>query len=106
MSENKQSKVVQIINEFVAGSIGGMCGVVTGHPMDTIRVRLQTQSRTKVKIDVVRCNTICDVKTKILKWFKPDQIGRVSVGAVTLKDDETLQQYDIKTGDTINVFLT
>ena len=46
MSENKQSKVVQIINEFVAGSIGGMCGVVTGHPMDTIRVRLQTQSRT------------------------------------------------------------
>ena len=45
------------------------------------------------------------MKTKILKWFKPDQIGRVSVGAVTLKD-ETLQQYDIKTGDTINVFLT
>jgi len=70
-----------------------------------MHVYIQTQSKTKVKIDVVPDNTICDVKTKILKWFKPDQIGRVSVGAVTLKD-ETLQQYDIKTGDTINVFLT
>jgi solute carrier family 25 (mitochondrial carnitine/acylcarnitine transporter), member 20/29 len=44
--KNTQSKFVQVANEFVAGSVGGMFGVSVGHPLDTIRVRLQTQSRT------------------------------------------------------------
>lgn len=27
--------------EFMAGAIGGMAGVIAGHPLDTVRVRLQ-----------------------------------------------------------------
>lgn len=27
--------------EFVAGGLGGMAGVVSGHPLDTLRIRLQ-----------------------------------------------------------------
>jgi hypothetical protein len=27
--------------EFVAGGVGGMAGVLTGHPLDTLRIRLQ-----------------------------------------------------------------
>ncbi|KAJ3330043.1 hypothetical protein HDU76_006539 [Blyttiomyces sp. JEL0837] len=30
--------------DFVAGTIGGAAGVVVGHPLDTIKVRLQTQA--------------------------------------------------------------
>uniref|UniRef100_A0A5K3F848 Congested-like trachea protein n=1 Tax=Mesocestoides corti TaxID=53468 RepID=A0A5K3F848_MESCO len=30
------------IKSFWAGGFGGMCAVVTGHPLDTIKVRLQT----------------------------------------------------------------
>lgn len=30
--------------EFVAGGVGGMAGVLAGHPLDTIRVRLQVAS--------------------------------------------------------------
>ncbi|KAK9130889.1 hypothetical protein Sjap_011376 [Stephania japonica] len=33
--------------EFVAGGIGGMAGVVSGYPFDTIRVHLQQPSNTK-----------------------------------------------------------
>ena len=27
--------------EFVAGGVGGMAGVLAGHPLDTLRIRLQ-----------------------------------------------------------------
>ncbi|KAG2377968.1 hypothetical protein C9374_008590 [Naegleria lovaniensis] len=33
--------------ECVAGSIGGISGIFVGHPLDTIRVRLQTQTSSK-----------------------------------------------------------
>ncbi|XP_006007093.1 solute carrier family 25 member 45 [Latimeria chalumnae] len=53
--------------EFVAGWISGGVGLVIGHPMDTIKVRLQTQSGYKGILD-------CVLKTykheKILGFFK------------------------------------
>uniref|UniRef100_A0A671RME7 Mitochondrial carnitine/acylcarnitine carrier protein-like n=1 Tax=Sinocyclocheilus anshuiensis TaxID=1608454 RepID=A0A671RME7_9TELE len=33
----------QMIVNFVAGGVGGVCLLFTGHPLDTIKVRLQTQ---------------------------------------------------------------
>jgi solute carrier family 25 (mitochondrial carnitine/acylcarnitine transporter), member 20/29 len=30
--------------EFVAGGVGGMAGVLAGHPLDTLRIRLQQPS--------------------------------------------------------------
>jgi len=41
MSEEQR---VSEIKNFVAGGFGGMCTVVVGHPFDTIKVRLQTQT--------------------------------------------------------------
>ncbi|KAL3852394.1 hypothetical protein ACJMK2_016045 [Sinanodonta woodiana] len=32
-------------NDFVAGGVGGVCLVVSGHPLDTIKVRLQTMPK-------------------------------------------------------------
>lgn len=34
------------MNEFIAGTMGGLCGVVVGHPFDTIKIRLQTGATT------------------------------------------------------------
>ncbi|XP_061187756.1 mitochondrial carnitine/acylcarnitine carrier protein-like isoform X1 [Saccostrea echinata] len=33
--------------DFVSGGVGGVCLVVAGHPLDTIKVRLQTMPHTK-----------------------------------------------------------
>ncbi|CAG7833921.1 unnamed protein product [Allacma fusca] len=38
-----QPKPVSPIKNFLAGGFGGVCLVVAGHPLDTIKVRLQTQ---------------------------------------------------------------
>ncbi|GAM22818.1 hypothetical protein SAMD00019534_059930 [Acytostelium subglobosum LB1] len=40
----KDSPLVMAIKDIVAGSIGGVGQVITGHPLDTVKVRLQTQS--------------------------------------------------------------
>lgn len=38
MTENKISP----IKYFLSGGFGGICTVIAGHPLDTIKVRLQT----------------------------------------------------------------
>lgn len=43
MSEEQR---VSEVKNFLSGGFGGMCTVVVGHPFDTIKVRLQTQSPT------------------------------------------------------------
>ncbi|ODN04271.1 Mitochondrial basic amino acids transporter [Orchesella cincta] len=35
--------------DFLAGCVGGAAGVIVGHPLDTVKVRLQTQSPTNIK---------------------------------------------------------
>ncbi|KAH9381914.1 hypothetical protein HPB48_017294 [Haemaphysalis longicornis] len=41
MGANKVSP----IKDFIAGGIGGVCTVASGHPLDTIKVRLQTMPK-------------------------------------------------------------
>ncbi|KAF2074808.1 hypothetical protein CYY_003872 [Polysphondylium violaceum] len=42
----KDSALIVALKDIVAGSIGGIGQVISGHPLDTIKVRLQTQSVT------------------------------------------------------------
>ncbi|PAA64126.1 hypothetical protein BOX15_Mlig027288g1, partial [Macrostomum lignano] len=44
-AEVKKGEKVSGIKSFFAGGAGGMCCVATGHPLDTIKVRLQTQPK-------------------------------------------------------------
>ncbi|KAI8842114.1 solute carrier family 25 member 45 [Chytridium lagenaria] len=35
------------MNDYIAGTFGGMAGVFIGHPLDTIKVRIQSQDRSR-----------------------------------------------------------
>jgi solute carrier family 25 carnitine/acylcarnitine transporter 20/29 len=50
------SDLVQSLRALVAGGVGGVCAVVTGHPFDLVKVNLQTAEKGTHKgaIDVVR----------------------------------------------------
>ncbi|KAF0700797.1 Aste57867_8688 [Aphanomyces stellatus] len=37
---------IEIVKDLNAGTVGGVAGIVAGHPLDTIKVKLQTQSHT------------------------------------------------------------
>ncbi|KAL5729279.1 Mitochondrial arginine transporter bac2 [Ranunculus cassubicifolius] len=40
--------------EFVAGGMGGMAGVISGYPLDTLRIRLQQPSNTRSATSLLR----------------------------------------------------
>uniref|UniRef100_H3DB03 cAMP-dependent protein kinase type II-alpha regulatory subunit n=1 Tax=Tetraodon nigroviridis TaxID=99883 RepID=H3DB03_TETNG len=44
---SKQQKPISPLKNFFAGGFGGVCLVFAGHPLDTIKVRLQTQPKAK-----------------------------------------------------------
>uniref|UniRef100_H2TUX4 Solute carrier family 25 member 20 n=1 Tax=Takifugu rubripes TaxID=31033 RepID=H2TUX4_TAKRU len=44
---SKQQKPISPLKNFFAGGFGGVCLVFAGHPLDTIKVRLQTQPKPK-----------------------------------------------------------
>jgi solute carrier family 25 carnitine/acylcarnitine transporter 20/29 len=37
------SEVMDVLKDLTAGTLGGCAGIAAGHPLDTVRVRLQTQ---------------------------------------------------------------
>ena len=52
------------IKEFIAGGFGGSCLVLVGHPLDTIKVRLQTMPRPEAGKDPIYRGTLdCAKKT-------------------------------------------
>jgi len=42
----QESDAARIAKDLVAGTVGGVALVLVGHPLDTLKVRLQTQSVT------------------------------------------------------------
>ena len=54
--EVPKSAALSGVRSLVAGGVGGVCAVVTGHPFDLVKVRLQTAEKGVYKgaLDVVR----------------------------------------------------
>lgn len=42
------------VDDYVAGALGGMSGMIVGHPLDTIKVLLQTQQHSKTHRGMMR----------------------------------------------------
>lgn len=67
MGENQNSPV----KYFLAGGLGGVCTVLVGHPLDTIKVRLQTMPLVKPgESPLYRGTWDCAVKTVKKEGFK------------------------------------
>ena len=51
---SSSSAKVSPLKDFLAGGFGGVCLVVSGHPFDTIKVRLQTSSNYNGMLDCIK----------------------------------------------------
>ncbi|KRY37674.1 Protein dif-1 [Trichinella spiralis] len=58
------------LRNFLAGGIGGVCCVVTGHPFDTIKVRLQTASAATGGTSTLSCLKKTVVEEGVLALYK------------------------------------
>jgi hypothetical protein len=56
VTKEAASDLVQSLRALVAGGVGGVCAVITGHPFDLVKVRLQTAEKGVYSgaMDVVR----------------------------------------------------
>ncbi|XP_062398190.1 mitochondrial carnitine/acylcarnitine carrier protein [Sardina pilchardus] len=45
MGETEPGRIISPVKNFVAGGVAGACLLFAGHPLDTIKVRLQTQPK-------------------------------------------------------------
>uniref|UniRef100_A0A667Y9U9 Solute carrier family 25 member 20 n=1 Tax=Myripristis murdjan TaxID=586833 RepID=A0A667Y9U9_9TELE len=60
----KQPQPISPLKNFFAGGFGGVCLVFAGHPLDTIKVRLQTQPKPKPGESLLYAGTLdCFKKT-------------------------------------------
>ncbi|XP_043979081.1 cAMP-dependent protein kinase type II-alpha regulatory subunit-like isoform X3 [Gambusia affinis] len=60
----KQPQPISPMKNFFAGGFGGVCLVFAGHPLDTIKVRLQTQPKPKPGESLLYAGTVdCFKKT-------------------------------------------
>lgn len=68
---------------FVAGTIGGFAGVITGHPFDTVKVRLQSQAGPNPKYNgTVNCFLTIIREEKVTGLYKGMASPLVGVGLV------------------------
>ncbi|GFR29187.1 hypothetical protein TNCT_528941 [Trichonephila clavata] len=64
MSEQQRTSPIK---NFIAGGVGGICCVAAGHPLDTIKVRLQTMPKPAVGALPMYTGTFDCAKKTILK---------------------------------------
>ncbi|GFW50024.1 hypothetical protein TNCV_2316061 [Trichonephila clavipes] len=64
MSEKQRTSPIK---NFIAGGVGGICCVAAGHPLDTIKVRLQTMPKPAVGALPMYTGTLDCAKKTILK---------------------------------------
>ncbi|KAI1900016.1 hypothetical protein AGOR_G00067870 [Albula goreensis] len=57
MTHTEPGQRISPVKNFVAGGVGGACLLFTGHPLDTIKVRLQTQPRASCHQSVLYTGT-------------------------------------------------
>lgn len=63
-SNGQQGRSISGVRNFLAGGVGGICGIAIGHPFDTIKVRLQTAPSPKPGEPLVFKGTLdCVLKT-------------------------------------------
>ncbi|OQR99750.1 mitochondrial carnitine/acylcarnitine carrier protein [Achlya hypogyna] len=61
---------IDIAKDLCAGTVGGVAGIVAGHPLDTIKVRLQTQSHLTKRSSILQTFRSIAAKEGVRGFYK------------------------------------
>eukprot|EP00095_Tigriopus_kingsejongensis_P010278 snap_masked-scaffold474_size162001-processed-gene-0.3 protein:Tk10278 transcript:snap_masked-scaffold474_size162001-processed-gene-0.3-mRNA-1 annotation:"congested-like trachea protein" len=68
--KKKKKTAPHPVKDFISGGVGGSCSVLSGHPFDTIKVRIQTMPKPKAGERAMYTGTMdCIVKTVKFEGF-------------------------------------
>jgi len=74
--------IFDIIKDLVAGTVGGACGIVVGHPIDTVKVRLQVDGSYRGITDCVLKTWRHEGPTSFYKGVVAPVLGAAPINAV------------------------
>jgi len=74
--------VFDVIKDLIAGTVGGACGIVVGHPIDTVKVRLQVDRSYKGITDCVLKTWRLEGPTSFFKGVVAPVLGAAPINAV------------------------
>ncbi|KAK6204527.1 putative mitochondrial ornithine carrier protein [Scheffersomyces amazonensis] len=80
--EEVDSVLVDNVKSFAAGGFGGICAVLTGHPFDLVKVRLQT-GLYKSSIECVKQTIVKDGALGLYRGVLPPLLGVTPMFAVS-----------------------
>jgi hypothetical protein len=69
--------------DFIAGSLSGICGVIIGHPLDTIKCRMQYQANYyKSTLTTVKLMLKEEQIFSLFKGFVPPMLNTFPINAM------------------------
>lgn len=80
--EEVDSALVDNVKSFAAGGFGGICAVLTGHPFDLVKVRLQT-GLYKSSAECIRLTLVKDGPLGFYRGVMPPLVGVTPMFAVS-----------------------
>lgn len=103
VAKSKDSVVVENIKSFAAGGFGGVCAVLTGHPFDLMKVRLQTNQAASLKQAVTQ-TLKADGLRGFYRGVTPPLVGVTPMFAVSFWGYDTGKKIVSSFSDTTNGF--
>ncbi|RHX97548.1 hypothetical protein DYB25_007199 [Aphanomyces astaci] len=73
---------VDVAKDLNAGTIGGVSGIIAGHPLDTIKVRLQTQAQSSSIVNTFRSIVQSEGVTGLYKGILSPILSNAPINAV------------------------
>jgi len=74
--------VFDVLKDLIAGTVGGACGIVVGHPIDTVKVRLQVDRNYKGITDCVIKTWRIEGPASFFKGVVAPVLGAAPINAV------------------------
>jgi len=74
--------IFDVVKDLIAGTVGGACGIVVGHPIDTVKVRLQVDRSYKGITDCVIKTWRLEGPTSFFKGVVAPVLGAAPINAV------------------------
>lgn len=82
MSQKSENKFINAVKDIAAGSVGGVLQCASGHPFDTVKVRLQTTNKYKGMVDCFSSIIKEEGLTAIYKGVQSPLVGLAAINAL------------------------
>ncbi|TMW54925.1 hypothetical protein Poli38472_014914 [Pythium oligandrum] len=84
---------IDVAKDLNAGTVGGVAGIITGHPLDTVKVRLQTEAGTHGVWRTMRTIAVQEGPQGLYKGLLSPVLSNAPINAVVFGVQGSITRY-------------